>query len=739
MHQTRQFTISGMDCASCVNHIEKDLKKVSGVHNAVVNFATEKAAVTFDDEKVTVHTLVETIKKAGYLAVIVENRKSIHHQTQNAEHLADEGSHHEHDHARSENLAHIKNRFKKFLIALFATLVIVLFPMIYTGNAQGFILLVMGSIVLYAGKEFFTIGFPALIKLRPGMDTLVALGVGAAFVYSTFIITKTTSQNEYFMDVGIITTFILLGRYLEARAKGKASEAIKKLLGLTPKEAHKVETNGSITTILAENIHIDDILLIKPGEKIPVDGVITFGTATIDESMITGESIPVDKNKGDAVIGATINGHITFKMRAKKVGKDTVLSHIIKLVETAQMSKAPIQKLVEVVSHYFVWGVIAVAIITFIAWIAVNASASTALIATVAVLIIACPCALGLATPISIVVGSGRGASAGILIKNSEALEKTQKITTIAFDKTGTITKGKPDVHEWIPTNSHDHALLIAFSLETHSEHPLANAIVRFAIRSLKNPVPLSLSFVKAISGKGIVGKWDEHEYRIGSISFLREQNVDIAPFEGKIDHAVEQGFTVVGFAENYNLEGLFLLRDEIKETSAAAVAALKKKNIKTVMLTGDNKIVASAIGKEIGIDEVYAECMPSDKVRIIQDLQRRGEFVAMAGDGINDSPALASADVGIAMGHGSDIAMETGEIILVQGDLSKTVEALQLSRATLKNIKQNLFWAFGYNTLGIPVAAFGLLNPKISAAAMALSSISVVLNALRLKKISLM
>ncbi|QQR54544.1 cadmium-translocating P-type ATPase [Candidatus Peregrinibacteria bacterium] len=557
----------------------------------------------------------------------------------------------------------------------------------------------------------------------------MALGTGAAFIYSIYSLFFTNSMEEYFMDTAIITTFILLGRYLEALAKGRASAAIQKLLALSAKVAHRI--HGKETEdVPVDEIKEGDILLVKPGEKIPVDGVIVQGEATLDESMVTGESIPVDKTVGSRVIGATVNGNTPFQMRAEKVGKETLLAHIVELVQQAQMSKAPIQKLVDLISGYFVWAVMAIALGTLIFWIVLTKEGPQAILATVTVLIIACPCALGLATPISIMVGSGKGASLGILLKNMESLETVHKVDAIVFDKTGTLTRGKPEVREWESVDGEEkHNLALALAIETQSEHPLAESIVNF-VHAQKDIPLLQMSKVKAITGKGIEGTHDGKVYILGSMKYLKERGLYNGALKG-----LPKGHTILGLADEKNLLAYFAVQDPLKENSKEAIERLKERGVRTIMLTGDSEDVAHSIAKQVGIDEVHAEVSPEEKVAQVKALQEHGKIVAMVGDGINDSPALAQADIGIAMGTGTDIAMESGDIVLVKGDLMKAVEAMELSQATLRNIKQNLFWAFLYNAIGIPVAALGFLNPAISAAAMAFSSISVVLNALRLKR----
>lgn len=744
-NQKVQLDIQGMHCASCVVHIESDLKNKAGIKDVRVNIATEQAQVEYDEQQITTNEIIATIKRTGYSANLINNNSTrsfqAHtdiHSNRGVDRSITQAKNH-HDHATAENEQRVKDRLVKVITAGIATLAVLVFMVVDVLNGR-FIMLVLTVGIVLVGKEFFIIGYPALFRGKPEMNTLVALGITAAFVYSTYTTLFKPELGEYFMDVGIITTFILLGRYLEARAKSKASEAIKKLIQLSPKIAHKFVHVNQTKDIAVNEVQKGDVLLVKPGEKIPVDGVIVSGAASIDESMVTGESVPTDKQEGDGVVGATINGNQAFTMRAEKVGSETVLAHIVQLVQDAQMSRAPIQKLVDTVSTYFVWAIIGIAVVTFFAWLVATAVVSQALIITVAVLVVACPCALGLATPISIVVGTGRGASAGVLIKNAESLEKIHKITAIAFDKTGTITRGRPEVKEWVVINNDSKDSLSAIlALESQSEHPLAKSIIGWYAKEHRTIKPVQLTQVTAATGKGIEAQAKDIIYRAGSIKFLKENKVEMSIEDAKkIDQYVQKGYTVVGCTKNTDMIGFFAIQDGLKESSEEAVKLLRKKNIKTIMLTGDNESVAKEIAKRVGINKVIAEVTPEEKVMAIKELQLSGEFVAMVGDGINDSPALAQAQVGFAMGTGTDIAMEAGDVVLVHGDLLKAAEAISLSEKTLANIKQNLVWAFGYNIILIPVAAFGLLNPGISAAAMALSSISVVVNALRLRYASI-
>ncbi len=728
MNKTIQLKITGMTCASCVLHIETDIKELDGVKEAVVNLPLKKGSVTFDPGKVDEKKIIEAVKKAGYHAVVDDGGAGEHKMHDSEDHSG---------HAQMEDRAQVQERLRHLMVATVLSVIILALGFVWKIDKGMEVMMILSTIIIvYSGRTFFTRGIPYLLKGRPQMDTLIALGIGAAYLYSSYLTLFTDGHEEYFMDVAIITTFILFGRYLEARAKGKASTAIRKLLELSAKVAHLVKDDGSTEDINADKVQEDDLLRVKAGEKIPTDGVIAEGEVTIDESMVTGESIPVDKSAGDKVIGATINGNTVFTMKATKVGSETVLSQIIKMVQEAQMHKAPIQKLVDIVSGYFVWGVMAIATVTFLVWMFVlDAGFATAIIPTVAVLIIACPCALGLATPISIVVGSGKGAQLGILIKKPESLEKAHKITAIAFDKTGTITKGKPEVQEFKLLNGDkEHVLNLAYNLEDHSEHPLAKSVVNF-VESAGKVQHLPVSDFKTLAGQGLQGKIDGKTYYFGSSHYMAELKVLGADGKNEVETMQKKGYTVLCLSDDKHLLGLFGVQDDIKETSKEAIAKLKKRGIKTVMITGDNEVVANAIAKKVGIDEVHSGVTPDRKSDIIKELQDKNYFVAMVGDGINDSPALAKADVGIAMGTGTDVAIETGDLVLVKGDLRKAVEAIELSRATLRNIKQNLFWAFIYNAVGIPLAAIGILTPAFSAGAMAFSSVSVVLNALRLKR----
>lgn len=721
-----QFHISDMHCASCVANIEGDLKKLKGVKSVSVNFATEKANVEFDENVLKDDDIVRTVKKTGYTARLAD--------------AGEDGSSHsegEHaGHAMPEKSDLLKEKMTKLIVSGTLSLFILLLMFVLDLPNEGVWMLISALIILlYPGQEFFIKGIPPFLKRgRPNMDTLVALGVSTAFIYSAYNNLIAGAKEEYFMDVAIISTFILLGRYLEARAKGRAGDAISKLLELSAKKAHLITPDGKTKEMSVDEIKVGDVLLVKPGEKIPVDGVIVQGDSAVNEAMVTGESIPVDKKKGDEVIGATINGNGPLKVEAKKVGKDTVLSQIVEMVRQAQSSKAPIQKLVDIVAKYFVWGVLGITAVTVVVWYMLTGDFSQAIVPAVAVIIIACPCALGLATPISVVVGTGKAAGRGILFKNAESLEKLKKADTVVFDKTGTITTGHPEVKIFKQFNTEAEDLSALYSLELQSEHPLSKAVVNY-FKDGDGVQVVPLQEVKAVAGKGMETRYNDNFYRIGSLDFMENSGIEIAgSAKAHINKLKEEGYTLVVASRNRQLIAVFGVQDAIKKSSVKALSILRNAGIRQIMLTGDNARVAEAVAKEVGIEEFQAEVSPEDKVNFIKKLQEEGRNVAMVGDGINDAPSLAQADVGIAMGTGTDVAMEAGQVVLVKGDLLKAAEGIEISGMTIANIKQNLFWAFIYNTVGIPIAAFGLLDPKISAAAMALSSISVVLNALRLK-----
>ena len=727
-----------MSCSACANRVERITKKIDGVESANVNFATEKLTVRVDAEKVRYSDIKLAVDKAGFKLIKEED------QIKEVSKKKDESK-------------ILLNRFIFSLIFTVPLLIISMGHMVGMPlpsiidpmkNPLNFALiqLVLTIPVMVAGYKFYKIGYKNLFKLSPNMDSLIAIGTSAAVAYGLFAIYKILNgethyaMHLYFESAVVILTLITLGKYLEAVSKGKTSEAIKKLMGLAPKTATIIK-NGKEVSIPIEEVIVGDIILVKPGEKLPVDGEIIEGSTSIDESMLTGESIPVEKNIGSTVIGASINKAGFIKYKATKVGKDTALAQIVKLVEEAQGTKAPIAKMADIIAAYFVPTVMALAIIAAVGWLIAGESTVFALTIFISVLVIACPCALGLATPTAIMVGTGKGAENGVLIKGGEALETTYKIDTIVFDKTGTITEGKPKVTDIICNGiKEEEVLVLAASAEKGSEHPLGEAIVREAEdRSLEFK---SLEHFKAVPGHGIEVTIEGKDILLGNKKLMIENNINIESLHVESDRLATEGKTPMYIAINNKLSGIIAVADTVKENSKAAIEELKKMNVNVAMITGDNKKTAEAIAKSVGIDIVLAEVLPEDKANEVKKLQGQNRKVAMVGDGINDAPALVQADVGIAIGSGTDVAIESADIVLMKSDLKDVVTAIRLSKATIKNIKENLFWAFGYNVLGIPVAMgvlhiFGgpLLNPMIAAAAMSFSSVSVLLNALRLKK----
>ena len=736
--EVKTFKVYGMTCSACASRVERVTRKLEGVKDASVNFATEKLTVTVEKNKISYEKLKTTIDKAGYRLVEEINLKT-----------------------ETKEVSESRRLFNRFIISLVFTVPLLIISM---GHMIGMPLLsiinpkinplnfalvqfVLTLIVMITGYKFYKIGIKNLFKLAPNMDSLISVSTLAAFIYGIFAIYKIIigdnphdyAMHLYFESIATILTLITLGKYLEAVSKGKTSEAIKKLMGLAPKVATVIRDNKEMQVSI-EDVEISDIVIVKPGEKIPVDGEVIEGITSVDESMLTGESIPVEKVTGSTVIGASINKNGFIKYKATKVGQDTALAQIIKLVEDAQGSKAPIAKIADVMSAYFVPVVISLAIISSVSWLIAGESFIFSLTIFISVLVIACPCALGLATPTAIMVGTGKGAENGILIKGGEALETTHKIDTIVFDKTGTITEGKPKVTDIITNSiSEEELLILAASSEKGSEHPLGEAILNEGRN--KNLKLKKIDKFNAIAGQGIDVVIENKNILLGNRKLMIDQNIDITIFNDKVENLSNQGKTPMYIAINKEIKGIIAVADVVKVSSKKAIETLHKMGIKTVMITGDNENTAKAIAKEVGIDNVLAEVLPKDKAKSIKKLQDKNKKVAMVGDGINDAPALAKADIGIAIGSGSDVAIESGDIVLIRSDLMDVSKAIKLSKATIRNIKQNLFWAFAYNVLGIPVAMgvlhiFGgpLLNPMIAAAAMSLSSISVLLNALRLK-----
>lgn len=745
--------IGGMTCAACSKAVERVVKKLDGIESINVNIATEKATINYDPSKVRLSQIKSSIVKAGY-EVLQENNK---------EKEIDE------DKLRKEK--EMKTLFTKFIIAIGFSIplfYIAMGPMISNpigpwpvpmvidpiNNPLNYALiqLVLVIPVMLAGYKFYINGFKALIGRSPNMDSLVAIGTSAAFIYSVYTTIQIANGQAhsghggghhqlYFESAGIIIALILLGKYLESRSKGKTSEAIKKLMGLQPKTAIIIK-NDKEMEIPIEEVEVGDIIIVKPGGKIPVDGIVVQGYTSVDESMLTGESIPVEKNVGDKVTGASINKNGSIRFKAQKVGSDTALAQIIKLVEDAQGKKAPIAQLADTVSGYFVPTVILISVVAASLWFIVgNKDLEFVLTIFISVLVIACPCALGLATPTAIMVGTGKGAENGILIKGGEALELAHKVDTIIFDKTGTITEGKPTVTEIIVNENIDenYLLSLAASAEKGSEHPLGESIVKYA--EYKQVELMKVNKFKAIPGHGIEVSIDSKEILLGNKKLMVDRNISLETLEIESDKLASKGKTPMYVSIDNKIAGIIAVADIVKESSKKAIEKLHDMGIKVAMVTGDNKKTAQAIAKEVGIDIVLAEVLPQDKSNEVKKLQSEGRFVAMVGDGINDAPALAQADIGIAIGSGTDVAMESADVVLMKSDLMDVCNAIKLSNETIKNIKQNLFWAFGYNTIGIPIAAgvlyiFGgpLLNPMFAAAAMSLSSVSVVTNALRLK-----
>ena len=735
----KDFKVTGMTCAACSSRVERVLSKMEGVTKAEVNLATEDLHIDYDDSKLKIQDIIGKIEKAGYGAYEVKEDTKID------------------DTDKEDAINSLKKRFVLSLVFAVPLLYISMGHMMGAPlpsiidpmkNAMNFALiqLILVIPVMIVGRKFFIGGFKNIVHLSPNMDSLIAIGTSAAFLYGIYAIVKIAggdthfSMDLYFESGATILTLITLGKYLEAKTKGKTSEAIKKLMGLAPKKA-TIIVDGVEKVISIDEVKVGDVILVKPGEKLPVDGEIVEGTTTIDESMLTGESIPIDKNIGDKVFGASINKFGMFKYKATKVGKDTALAQIIKLVEQAQGSKAPIAKMADIISGYFVPTVITLAVISSIVWAISGKGLEFSLTIFIAVLVIACPCALGLATPTAIMVGTGKGAENGILIKSGVALEGAHKINTVVFDKTGTITEGKPKVTDIITKGlSEDELLRYASSAEKGSEHPLGEAIV---VAGVERGVELfEIESFKSVPGEGIVTLINDKNILIGNNKLMKNNNIDINSVENDVKLLASQGKTPMYMVIDGTLAGVIAVADTLKANSKKAVEALHKLGIEVVMLTGDNEKTAQAIAKEVGIDKVVSDVLPGDKANEVKRLQDEGKNVAMVGDGINDAPALAMANIGIAIGSGTDVAIESADIVLMRSDILDVVGAIQLSKATIKNIKENLGWAFGYNTLGIPVAmgilyAFGgpLLNPMIAAFAMSFSSVSVLLNALRLKR----
>ena len=728
--------IEGMTCASCVARVEKSILKVDGVKNVSVNLATEKAMIEFEAGKIDLSKIAKTVEDAGYKIDFTSESKKAEKK----------------DNDVTDKLRDTYKKLKNdFILALLLSIPIVILNMgamwisfedlfsLTLDDVNKILLILTTPVIFISGKRFFKIFFSNLKHFSADMNTLVAVGTGSAYLYSTavtlfpnFFLSANQTSHVYFDTAAVIITLILMGKWLEAKAKTKTGSTIKKLLNLKPEFA-LIKKNGVEVKVSIDEIKTGDTVLVKPGGKIPADGIVLSGNSVVDESMITGESIPVEKSVGAKVIGGTINknGYIEFEITA--VGDNSLLGQIIRMVEEAQGSKAPIQNLADKVASVFVPVVIVISIVTFIAWTISGSSFNTALINFVAVLIIACPCALGLATPTAIIVGTGKAAQLGILIKDGESLETAHKISTIIFDKTGTLTEGRP-VLTRIRTNdiSEEELLQYAASLEKKSEHPFGESILAAAQK--RNLSLFESELLVNTIGRGILGKVNGSEVAAGNISFMNEHSIKIDSWVNQAEKEISRGGTIIFVAIDKKIKGLLKLEDVIRNESKDAVKKLKDMGLKVVMLTGDNQQNAKYIAENAGIDFFEAEILPDEKAKAIKKFQKENEIVAMVGDGINDSPALAQSDIGIALGTGTDIAIESSSIIIIRNDLNALVSAIQLSKKTIKTIKQNLFWAFFYNVICIPLAALGLLNPMFAALAMSLSSVSVVSNSLRIK-----
>lgn len=736
--------IGGMTCTACALRVEKAIGGLSGVEKVSINPATDKAFVTYDPSKVKLSAIKEAVEKSGYTASVQQEGKSEEKESpaEKAEKTL-----------RKKLIASLIFSVPLFYIAMapMVSFINLPFPAALDPDmhplTNALVQLCLMLPVMGIGYKFYTVGFKSLIKLSPNMDSLIAIGTSAAALFSIYNVTRITGgdgsavHSLYFESAGVIITLILLGKMLEARSKGRTGEAIKKLMGLAPKTAIIV-IDGVEKEIPIDEVEIGDVISVKPGAKIPVDGTVTGGHTAIDESMLTGESMPVDKGVGDSVYAASINTTGTINFAAEKVGRDTALARIIKLVEGAQGSKAPIAKMADIVSGYFVPIVCVIAVVTGVAWYIYTRDIEFALTIFISVLVIACPCALGLATPTAIMVGTGKGAGNGILIKSGEALETAHKINTVVLDKTGTVTKGEPTVTDIMAAENvdKDELLRLVASAEKGSEHPLGQAIVKKAIDEKMEL--FETERFNSLTGRGIEAVIDGKSILAGNRKLMDEKGIDLSELTAISDELANEGKTPMYAAVDGSFGGIIAVADVIKDTSAFAVKKLHEMGIEVIMITGDNQKTADAIAKQAGIDRVFAEVLPEDKSEAVKRLQAEGKKVAMVGDGINDAPALAMADIGIAIGSGTDVAMESADIVLMRSALTDVPTAILLSKRTIKNIKQNLFWAFGYNTIGIPIAAgllhiFGgpLLNPVFAAAAMSLSSVSVLTNALRLKR----
>ncbi|WMT41339.1 heavy metal translocating P-type ATPase [Paenibacillus sp. D2_2] len=729
-----ELELSGMTCAACATRIEKTLNKISGVSQATVNFAMETAHVEYNPAEVSVSDMQQRVEKIGYKASLKQEQ-------------ADPGEHRKHEITRQKRKlivsAILSLPLLWSMVSHFSFTSWIWMPDIFMN--PWFQLILATPVQFYIGRQFYIGAYKALRNGSANMDVLVSLGTSAAYFYSLFLTVQWAindgnvhhGPSMYYETSAVLITLVLMGKLFEALAKGRSSEAIKSLMGLQAKTALVVR-DGQELSIPIEEVIAGDVVLVRPGDKVPVDGVVLEGMSSVDESMLTGESIPVEKKAGDTVIGSTMNKNGMLRIKATKVGKETALAQIIKVVEEAQGSKAPIQRVADVISGIFVPIVVGIAIVTFLVWyfLVTPGDFAGSLEKAIAVLVIACPCALGLATPTSIMAGSGRAAEFGILFKGGEHLEQTHKIDAIILDKTGTVTKGKPELTDVLTNGDEARFLRLVGAAEKNSEHPLADAIVE-GVKAKNIELPTTESF-EAIPGYGIKAVVEGNELLIGTRRLMDKYEVNANRAYETMSKLEESGKTAMLVAINNEYAGMVAVADTIKESSAAAVSRLKEMGIQVIMITGDNERTAKAIAAQVGIDHVRAEVLPEGKAEEVKKLQAEGKKVAMVGDGINDAPALATADIGMAIGTGTDVAMEAADVTLMRGDLSSIPDAIYMSRKTMRNIKQNLFWALGYNTLGIPIAAIGLLTPWVAGAAMALSSVSVVLNALRLQRVKI-
>ncbi len=746
-----KFDIQGMTCSSCSSHIQKHMEKVKGVKNVHVNLLTNSMQIEYNEELLDNNKIIKEVQSCGYNASL-SNEDSIQVNTNN------------NSKPKQDNTIHdMKIRLISSIVFLIVLMYFAMSPMInypmfsiFKDERNALILglteLLLTLPILYINRGYFIRGFKSLFKGHPNMDSLIAIGSSASFLYSfynLFLMAYAAGHGMsmhpymhdlYFESSAMILTLISLGKFFEAKSKKRTTDAITKLINLTPKEALVIRNNKE-QLISIDDLMINDIVIVKPGQRIPSDGIVIEGSSSIDESMLTGESMPVLKNVNDTVIGGTFNQLGTFKFKVTKIGKDTTLAKIIQLVEEAGNSKAPMASLADKVSSFFVPLVMILALITFIVWLIVGKTFSFSLMLGVSVLVISCPCALGLATPVAVMVGTGKGAENGILVKDATALENSSKIKCIVFDKTGTITEGKPTLQDIIPLNNYDkeNILQIAISLENKSEHPIANAFIEYGKENKIKALDVD-KFITT-TGKGIEGFIDKFEYFLGNKKMIEDLNINLNEYEKQITEFASNGKTVMFLSTNKEVIAIFTIKDAIKENSIIAIKKLHEMHIQTIMLTGDQEITANAIAKECGIDKVIAGVLPNQKANYITEIKKEYSLVAMVGDGINDAPALVSADLGFAIGAGSDIAIDSADVILMKNDLRDIVTAIELSKRVVRNIKQNLFWAFFYNCIGIPIAAGVLypafklkLSPMIGSLAMSLSSVCVVLNALRLR-----